>query len=66
MSKREPTPAEKGRKTKADKAERAAKRARIHAENAPIRKAWKDVRVMIRGLGAYVRPSRMPSSKVAR
>lgn len=54
------TPAQKAARTRENNAEKKAKRDARHAENAPIRKAWKDVRIMIRGLGAVVRPMKMP------
>lgn len=50
------TPPQKAAATREANAERKATFDKRHKENAPVRKAWKDVRLMIRGLGYAVRP----------
>lgn len=55
------TPAQKARATREATKERSAVALARSKMNAPIRAAWKDLRTMIVGLGARLRPRDYPS-----
>ena len=50
------TPAEKARATREAKAERSARATANAARNAPVRKAWKDLRAGLTRLAMCLRP----------
>lgn len=60
MVKRELTPAQKAKATREAKAARKEVAAATRAITRPQREAWKRVLVMVKALGAIVRPSTLP------
>jgi hypothetical protein len=56
VTKREPTPAEKGQATRERNLARKAQAAKSRALNAPVRQAWKDLRAGLKMLAIALRP----------